>query len=316
MAQSSPHDSAADASHAGASGIVQVVDLEAAAHSWEVGPGVVVHGYAFSSQVPGPTIEAAVGDTLLVRFSNQTPQPIAIHWDGLPEPVSFAEEQGANRVYRGGVIEYRLQLPSSGTFWYHSQLPPTGPLEPHGLYGVLIVRDPDQPGLEGDRVLVIGEMQAALFGQPTSPLPIEMDGHGRSGYVLLVNGARQPQMGIAAGDRERWRLINATEGRNLRLSLDGRPFALITNRSGQLASSVEVYEVLMRPAERLELVVGPFAAEETVLLNALSHGVVSEGSDGQRRLATFQIGQPAGPGVSAFPTSAPVLRFGPEERLP
>jgi FtsP/CotA-like multicopper oxidase with cupredoxin domain len=245
MVQSSPHDSAAGTPHARQSGIVQVVDLEAAEHSWEVCPGVVVHGYAFSSQVPGPTIEATVGDTLIVRFSNQTPQPIAIHWDGLPEPVSEAKEQGPNPVYRGGVIEYRLQLPSSGTFWYHPQVARTDPLEPHGLYGVLIVRGPDQPGLEGDRVLVIGEMQAALFLQPTSPVPIEMKGHGPSGYVLLVNGASQPQMGIAAGDRERWRLINATEGRNLRLSLDGRPFALITNRSGQLASSVQVHEVYM-----------------------------------------------------------------------
>ena len=302
MPRSSPHDSPGGARR-GESGIMQVVDLEAAEHSWEVCPGVVVHGYAFSSQVPGPTIEAAVGDTLLVRFSNQTHQPIAIHWDGLPEPLSDARRV-ANAVAPGGVIEYRLQLLSSGTFWYHSQVPPTDQ-EPHGLYGVLIVRDPDQTDLDGDRVLVIGEMQAAWFRQPTCPVPIDLDGHGPGGYVLLVNGASQPRMGIGAGDRERWRLVNATRGRNFELSLDGRPFALITSQNGLLASSVTVHEVVMRPAERLELAVGPFAAEETVLLDALPHGP-NEYSASRRRLATFQVGQPGKQVVPSSTSAAPL----------
>ena len=309
MTPRSSRGSAADALHAGESAIVQVVDLEAAEHSWEVRRGVVVHGYAFNSQVPGPTIEAAVGDTLVVRFSNQTPQPIAIDWDGLPEPMSDAEEPAANPVRRGGAIEYRFRLPSSGTFWYHPQVQPTDPLEPHGLYGVLIAKGPDEPGLDGDRVLVIGEMQAALFRQPPSPVPIEMDVHGPRGYVILVNGASQPKMGIAAGDRERWRLINATKGRNLRLSLEGRPFAVMTNQSGLPTSTVEVHEVLMRPAERLELVVGPFAAEETVLLNALPPRG-SGGSAGQHRLATFQVWPAGRPrGVSSAIRSFPLTPF-------
>ena len=115
MTRNSSRDSAADALRAGGSGIVQLVDLEAAEHSWEVCRGVIVHGYAFNSQVPGPTIEAAVGDTLLIRFSNQTPKPIAIDWNGLPEPVSEAKEPVANPVHQGGAIEYRFPLPSSGT---------------------------------------------------------------------------------------------------------------------------------------------------------------------------------------------------------
>jgi FtsP/CotA-like multicopper oxidase with cupredoxin domain len=298
MTRNSSRDSAADALRAGGSGIVQVVDLEAAEHSWEVWRGAVVHGYAFNSQVPGPTIEASVGDTLIVRLSNQTAQPIAIDWDGLPQPVGGGNEQVANPVPRGGVIEYRFELPSSGTFWYHPQLPPTDQLEPHGLYGVLLVKGLDEPGLDGDRVLLIGEMPSSCFGQPPSQVPIA---HSRSGYVLLVNGVSQPQMEIAAGDRERWRLINATEGQHLRLSLGGRPFAVITNQSRPLACSGEVHEVLMRPAERLELVVGPFAAEETVLLDAVSSGGREDPASGYR-LATFQIGQPVGQGVPPLPT--------------
>jgi bilirubin oxidase len=109
---------------------------------------------------------------------------------------------------------------------------------------------------------------------------------------------------MAAGDRERWRLINATEGHDIWLSLDGRRFAVITNQGGLLASSVEVHEVLMRPAERLELVVGPFAAEETVLLDAIPHRGRG-GSASQHLLAAFPIGQPGGQGLPPFPPSTP-----------
>jgi FtsP/CotA-like multicopper oxidase with cupredoxin domain len=314
MTRDSSRDSAAGDLRAGGSGIVQVVDLEAAEHSWEVRGGVVVHGYAFNSQVPGPTIEAAVGDTLLVRFSNLTPKPIAIDWHGLPEPMNGAKEQAADPAPAGGVVEYRFQLPRSGTFWYHPQDAPTDQAEPHGLYGVLLVRGPAEPGLDGDRVLVIAEMQSAWLAPPPTPAPI---GHGADGDLLLVNGVSHPQMEMAAGETERWRLINATEGHDLWLSLDGRPFALMTNQTGLLASSIEVHEVLMRPAEHLELVVGPFAAEETVLLDALSDRG-KETSASQHRLATFQIGRPGRQGVPPSPAStpSPSLRFDSERGLP
>jgi len=62
-------------------GIVQFVDLHAAEHSWEISPGVGVHGYGFNGQVPGPVIEATVGDRLLVQFSNGMDQPSTLVWD-------------------------------------------------------------------------------------------------------------------------------------------------------------------------------------------------------------------------------------------
>ena len=82
MIPSTPAGSSDPASSwSGHGGIVQVVDLHAAEHSWEVSPGAAVHGYGFNGQVPGPVIEATVGDRLLVQFSNGMDQPSALVWE-------------------------------------------------------------------------------------------------------------------------------------------------------------------------------------------------------------------------------------------
>ena len=96
-------------------GVLQVVDLEAAEHDWEISPGMVVHGYAFNGQAPGPVIEARVGDTLLVRFTNLLPEPTTIRWHGLPEPAAMnGSELAADPVPPGGRLRYQLHLPERG----------------------------------------------------------------------------------------------------------------------------------------------------------------------------------------------------------
>ena len=47
------------------------------------------------------------------------------------------------------------------------------------------------------------------------------------GGTRLVNGKREPEIHMAAGQVERWRIVNAASARYVRLSVGGRPFALI-----------------------------------------------------------------------------------------
>ncbi len=132
-------------------GIVQVVDLEAAPHAWETSPGAVVHGHAFNGQVPGPTIEASVGDTLAVRFTNHLPEPASIHWDGLPAQVGTAEDAPPSEAAQPGCsLEFLIALSDAGTFCYH--IPATTTIGP-GLHGVLMVRDLGNPAPDGRRSL-------------------------------------------------------------------------------------------------------------------------------------------------------------------
>src|SRR4051812_8516392 len=51
------------------------VRLGVADSEWEIGPGRSVSGYGFNRHVPGPTIEAGVGDTLVLELRNSPPEP-------------------------------------------------------------------------------------------------------------------------------------------------------------------------------------------------------------------------------------------------
>ena len=84
---------------------------------------------------------------------------------------------------------------------------------------------------------------------------------GREGDVLLINGRADATHEIAAGQVERWRIINAASARYLRLSLGGRTFRIIGSDGGLDESVREVTETLLAPGDRVELAVGPFDDE-------------------------------------------------------
>ena len=72
-------------------------------------------------------------------------------------------------------------------------------------------------------------------------------------------------MTIAAGQIERWRIVNASSARYVRLSLGGKPFQIIGTDGGLIEAPVTVTEVLLPAADRVELAVGPFENEGAVL---------------------------------------------------
>jgi FtsP/CotA-like multicopper oxidase with cupredoxin domain len=67
---------------------------------------------------------------------------------------------------------------------------------------------------------------------------------------------------MAAGHIERWRIVNAASARYVRLSIGGRPFRIIGTDGGLIGSPVTATEILLAPADRVELAVGPFAEGE------------------------------------------------------
>jgi FtsP/CotA-like multicopper oxidase with cupredoxin domain len=214
------------------------VDLEARRTDWEIEPGHTVRGYGFNGMVPGPTIEAKQGDTLVVRLTNHLPEPTSIHWHGLRVP---ADMEGTELVQHpaqpGRTFEYRFRLPDAGTFWYHPHRNEPEQLE-RGLYAALIVRGPDEPRLDGERVLLLDDLkldrsgQIARFGGP-----VQRAG-GRQGKTGLVNGMVEPELKITAGQVQRWRLVNAASARYVRLSIGGRRFRILGSDGGLLPAPV------------------------------------------------------------------------------
>jgi FtsP/CotA-like multicopper oxidase with cupredoxin domain len=275
------------------------VDLEARPIQWEASAGLTIPGYGFNGQVPGPTIQAKVRDTLVVRLTNALPEPTTIHWHGLRVPADMdGTEMVQHPVQPGDSFEYRFVLPDAGTFWYHPHTHETEQLE-KGLYGALIVRGPGEPRLDGERVLVLDDVKLDRHGNLARFGGWKERHQGRLGEVRLVNGRAQTQLEMAAGQVERWRLVNAASSRYIRLSVGGHPFTILGSDGGLLETPVQATEVLLTPGDRVDLAIGPFAERDSIEVASLvnDRGMVKEPA---ARYATVRVGLPA-PSQASIP---------------
>jgi len=280
------------------------VELDAREMEWAFTPQGNTRAWGFNGQVPGPLIEAQVGDVLEIRFTNRLPEPTSIHWHGLRVPAAM---DGTDMVQRpiepGQTFTYRFRLPDAGTFWYHPHSNETTQLE-RGLYGALIVRGAGEPELDSERVLVLDDVALDRKGQvkPTGGWIEQHD--GRQGSTRLVNGRQEPELAMAAGQSERWRIVNASSARYVRLSIGERPFTILGTDGGLLEEPVTVKEVLLVPGDRVDLAVGPFAEGEIIEVTSLRYDRRTVARSRNERFATVRVG-PRAPSRAAI---APRLR--------
>lgn len=274
-------------------GRVVQVELEARPTEWEFVPGQQTQAWGYNGQIPGPVLEANVGDVLEVRLTNSLPEPTTIHWHGLRLPAAMdGTENVQHPIPPGATFTYRFALPDAGTFWYHPHSNETVQLE-RGLYGAIVVRGPDEPVLDAERVLVLDDVALDRKGQIKPPGGWIERHDGRLGSVRLVNGRNKPAFDIAAGQVERWRIVNASSARYVRLSLGGRPFRILGTDGGLLPAPFTTSEVLLAPADRVDLAVGPFAEGETFEVESLRYYQGSMKQSRSESLATVRVGRAA-----------------------
>ena len=292
------HMEAFEAAQPAPGGSVIRVALDARETEWEFTRGVKTRAWAYNGQVPGPVLEGNVGDVLEVKFTNQLPEPSTIHWHGLrlPAPMDGTEHVQPS-VKPGETFTYRFLLRDAGTFWYHPHFHETTQLE-MGLYGALIVRGPDEPRLDAERVLVLDDLKLDRNGQ-IRPLGGFVESHdGRQGRTLLINGRQSPELTMAAGQVERWRIVNASSARYVRLSLGGKAFTLLGTDGGLLNSPVTTEALLMTPADRIDVAVGPFAANETIPLESLKYDRRVIARNRIELLGRIRVGAPEASGAA------------------
>ena len=283
------------------------VDLEAVEFDWTLAPGRTVRAWGYNGSVPGPVIDAHVGDVLEVRFTNRLPEPTNIHWHGLRIPAAMDGTEMVQRpVAPGETFTYRFRLPDAGTFWYHPHSNETVQLE-RGLCGALIVRAPDEPTLDRERVLVLDDLKVDKDGQ-IAPFGGLVERHdGREGDVRLVNGEAEPVLTIAAGQVERWRIVNASSARYIRLSIGGAPFRVLGTDGGLIERPVMVTEMLLATADRIDIAVGPFTEGEVLAVEALPYARRTIRTRGTERFATVHVG-PAQPSRAVVPDHLRVIQ--------
>ncbi|MHC1550800.1 multicopper oxidase family protein [Phyllobacterium sp. K27] len=219
-----------------------------------------------------PVVEANEGDKVEIIFKNRIPdQPTTIHWHGMPVPADQDGNPG-DPVTSGGERIYAFELPegSAASYWFHPH--------PHGftaeqvyrgLAGIFLVKPMDDPVPPhyGDTILMLTDLRIAADGtMPDSTMADFMN--GRVGDHVLVNGQKNPTMTVALGEKRRLRLFNATNARFLRLKFENASMTIIGTDGGLIEMPVAVDELLLTPAERIELIVSfdkPGAAKLTTL---------------------------------------------------
>jgi len=264
-----------------------------------------VEAWGFNRQLPGPVLKGQQGDTLVIRVKNNLPEPTIVHWHGIRLPASMdGTSEMQKPIAPGETFEYRFIVPDAGTFWYHSHANETVQME-RGMYGALIVEDPNDPVItDADRVLLIDDMkltEANEFSKPGWFIPRILERHdGREGDTLLLNGKENAVIYVQGGQRERWRLINASSARYFMLHLDGKAFQIIGTDGGLLERPSTATQALITPGERLEIVVGPFTEGETFPIESLPYNRMTSQKPKRLTFATVQVGEPK-PSVAFVP---------------
>lgn len=217
--------------------------------------------WTYNGTVPGPTIRAKKGDRVIVHFKNALPEATTTHWHGLRVPNAMdGTPETQPPIEPGTSFDYDFRVPDGGTFWYHPHVRSSLQVG-YGLYGAFVIDEGKPTVTAPDLTMVFSDMSVADDGtlRPGDEQGSLGNFFGREGNLLLVNGKRLGRLAARPGAPQRWRLINASRARFLKLRLDGfRVFAL--GSDGGLASSAKELDgesPLVSTGERAELLVIP-----------------------------------------------------------
>jgi FtsP/CotA-like multicopper oxidase with cupredoxin domain len=254
--------------------------------------------------IPGPLLEAKLGDKVIVHFKNELPEETTIHWHGLRVPNAADGTPFAQMaVPPGGTYDYEFTLIDSGYYWYHPHMHGDMQVEA-GLYAPIVVHDDLVIDVAADRVFVLDDVKLESNGklsERTDNLDLML---GRQGNVVMINGRQRATMSVAAGTRERWRFVNAANGRYFNLELPGHTFRVIGWDGGPIETPYETPTLLMAPGERYEVLVELAGSEgDSVTLRTIHYDRGHNIPDpGRIDLVAIELGA-RGPAPTALPTT-------------
>jgi suppressor of ftsI len=254
------------------------------------------NSFFFNGQPDAPTLRVSPGDQLKITYINDLPtKPIEsclitpcrdmtnLHFHGLTvSPDAPQDDVLSMMAMPGKLLHYTVQIPkdhSPGLYWYHTH--------PHeesyrqvldGMSGAIVIEGIDSydPALIGlpERILVVRgrsivhDPQAANLMQRVGLSSDECGGeHEAPEEVFTVNGSLRPQIQIAPGERQFWRIVNASADRYLDLELEGQPFEIVAMDGMPIAEHDPTHptriaeHVLLPPAGRMEAIVTGAAAD-------------------------------------------------------
>ena len=257
--------------------------LTAAPTTVELGGGLPATTWAFGAAVPGPEIRVRRGQRLRVQVENRLPTGTSLHWHGLAIRNDMDGVAGLTQsALPPGISQrYEFIVPDAGTYWYH---PHVGVQLDRGLYGPLIIDDPDErtaydeewilvlddwidgvgptpttPDAQLDKLRAegMGSMSMGDTASPTPSAPLGSDTGDVTYPYYLINGRVQSDpvsLSVRSGMRVRLRIINAGGDTAFRVGIPATPIT-ITHTDGLPINPVPVDSVILGMGERIDAIV-------------------------------------------------------------
>jgi ZIP family zinc transporter len=242
-----------------ASGRTKTFTIVERAAPWTLKPDMTVFANTYNGVVPGPVMQVNQGDTVVINYLNDGPQPDTIHLHGIHGlPVTMDGVPGISQplVAVGGHYQYRFVARDAGTFIYHTH--DSESMLNSGLYGAIIVL-PSHPA-------AVQQGLAHDFLQMISSWSVQSAAESE----FTLNGKEYPatkQLEVKAGERFRIRWINIS-GENFHTMHTHGHDQLVIARDAQLLQTKDVEDtVLLGPGQRADVVVTANAQPGTWLIH-------------------------------------------------
>ena len=256
------------------SGGVLETQLEARLSSTTVAGRDVV-STVYEGSFPGPTLSVWPGDTLRLKLINSLDNCTNMHTHGFHVSPRDNSDNIFLHINPGETFDYEYHIPDdhpSGTFWSHPHCHGlTATQTTGGMSGAIIVRGglDEIEGIAGltDQLLVL---QSTQFDGDGSMVPFEQQSPATR--MRLVNGQLQPTISIQPGETQRWRVANVTSDDFFLLKLADHTLHVIAKDGNPYDEVVPVDEIVLAPAERVDVLVQASTTAGSYQLRTLEWG--------------------------------------------
>ena len=243
------------------------VTLEAKGGPVMLGP-FKIEGATYNGVYGGPVLRLKPGDVLHLRLVNHLAQATNMHFHGLQVSPKGHGDDSMHMVGPGQSWDYEIPIPKThppGVYWFHTHAHSFAERQlMGGLSGTLVIE-----GFQ-DEIPATKPLRERLFAlkefSPDSKGELNAVPKPNNFVIKTVNGQLMPRIDIRPGETQLWRFSDQTANTYFRLSLEGHSFTVIGRDSRPVAHQETVKEVMLGPAQRMDVLVtaGPAGAYRLV----------------------------------------------------